>query len=185
MPKQRSVCVFCGSRDGVSPEYAEIALKFGEEVAARKLRMVYGGGGIGLMGIAARAARRGKAEVLGIIPGFLSTDEVAFDDCTLEIVDTLHERKARMAVESAGFVVLPGGIGTMEEVVEVLSWANLGLFPMKTVFLDTNGYWDPFFTLLDHSIAEGFTSKDIRELTFRATNPKQALDLIGLQPASA
>ncbi len=180
MPKQRSVCVFCGSRDGVSPAYAKLARQFGEEVATRNLRLVYGGGGIGLMGIAARAARKGNADVLGIIPGFLSTDEVAFDDCQLEVVDTLHERKARMAVESAGFVVLPGGIGTMEEVVEVLSWSNLGLFPMKTVFLDDNGYWDPFFTLLEHSINEGFTSDGLRTAALRATTPTQALDLLGL-----
>ncbi len=180
MPKQRSVCVFCGSRDGTSPAYAELALQFGQEVARRKLRMVYGGGGIGLMGIAARAARRGKAQVLGIIPGFLSTDEVAFDDCELEIVDTLHERKARMAMESAGFVVLPGGIGTMEEVVEVLSWSNLGLFPMKTVFLDNNGYWDPFFALLEHSIEEGFTSESLRGQALKAQTADKALDLLGL-----
>jgi len=132
------------------------------------------------MGITARAARRGKAQVFGIIPGFLSTDEVAFDDCELEIVDTLHERKARMAMESAGFVVLPGGIGTMEEVVEVLSWSNLGLFPMKTVFLDNNGYWDPFFALLEHSIEEGFTSESLRGQALRAQTPDKALDLLGL-----
>ncbi len=180
MPKQRSVCVFCGSRSGNSPEYEQLARQFGHEVAARNLRLVYGGGGIGLMGTAARAAREGNAEVLGIIPGFLSTEEVAFDDCTLEIVDTLHERKARMAVESAGFVVLPGGIGTMEELAEVLSWANLGLFPMKTVLLDTNGFWDPFFTLLQRSIEEGFTSPSLSTLTLRAKTSAEALDLLGL-----
>ena len=180
MPKQRSVCVFCGSRDGTNPAHAILANDFGRELAARGLRLVYGGGGIGLMGIAARAVRRGGGEVLGIIPGFLSTDEVAFDDCTLEVVDTLHERKARMALESAGFVVLPGGIGTLEEVMEVLSWSNLGLFPMKTVFLDPNGYWDPLFVLLEHTIAEGFTAPNLKDMAQRATTPAEALDMLGL-----
>ncbi len=180
MPKQRSVCVFCGSRNGNSPEYMQIASQFGEEVAARQLRLVYGGGGIGLMGETARAARKGGAEVLGIIPGFLSTDEVAFDDCKLEVVETLHERKARMAVESAGFVVLPGGIGTLEEVVEVLSWSNLGMFPMKTIFIGPNQYWDPFFALLEHTVREGFTSEDMRDIALSAITPAEALDLLGL-----
>ena len=180
MPKQRSVCIFCGSRDGISPAHAVLADELGSEIAARGLRLVYGGGGIGLMGIAARAARREGGEVLGIIPGFLSTDEVAFDDCTLEVVDTLHERKARMALESAGFVVLPGGIGTLEEVVEVLSWANLGLFPMKTVFLDPEGYWQPLFDLLRHTVDEGFTPPALFDLALRAQTPAKALQALGL-----
>ncbi len=179
MPKQRSVCLFCGSRNGKSSAYADLAHAFGRETAAQKLRLVYGGGGIGLMGVAARAAREGGGEVLGIMPGFLSSAENAFDDCTLEIVETLHERKARMATESAGFVVLPGGLGTMEEVVEVLSWTNLGLFPMKTVFLDHNGYWDGFFTLLEHSINEGFTSASVRDQAMRAHSPQEALQKLG------
>jgi uncharacterized protein (TIGR00730 family) len=180
MPKQRSVCVFCGSRNGISPAYSDLAYKLGQTIADRKLRLVYGGGGIGLMGITARSVRERGGDVLGIIPGFLSTDEVAFDDCELEIVDTLHERKALMATQSTGFIVLPGGIGTLEEVVEVLSWSNLGLFPMKTVFLDNTGYWDPFFNLIEHTIDKGFTSEDLRTQTLQASTPEQALDLLGL-----
>ncbi len=180
MSNQKSVCVFCGSRNGNNPAFAQLADDFGALLAQQGLRLVYGGGAVGLMGITARAVRRGGGDVLGILPGFLATQEIAFDDCELQIVDTLHERKARMASASDGFVVLPGGIGTMEEVVEVLSWANLELFPMKTVFLDQDGYWGPFFALLEHSIAEGFTSASMRDLALHATDPQEALRLLAL-----
>lgn len=178
MNKLKSICVFCGSREGMKPEYMDLARKFGNLLANQNIRLVYGGGGIGLMGAAARACADAGGDVLGIIPEFLCTKEIAFDRCTLEVVDTLHKRKARMAETSDGFVVLPGGLGTLEEVVEVLSWVNLQELQQKVVMLDEDGYWDPFFDLIQHTIDQGFTDKIVLKQALRAKTPEQAIQML-------
>lgn len=168
MTNPASISVFCGSRFGDRPEYANLAARLGEKMARSGIRLVYGGGDVGLMGACARATRDAGGDVLGIIPGFLQAREIPFEGGQLEVVDTLHERKARMAQECDGFIVLPGGLGTLEEVVEVLSWVNLEELQQPVIFLDEDGYWDPFFDLIEHTISRGFTAEIVREQAQRA-----------------
>ena len=156
-PSLRSVCVYCGSSESTKPEYHELASQFGAELARRGLRMVYGGGSIGLMGRAAKAAHAGGGEVLGIMPRFLERREIVLDEVPHTMVDTMHERKMLMFQESDAFVVLPGGIGTLEEAVEVLSWRRLNLHNKPVVFLDQDGFWAPFFTLIKHTVDANLT----------------------------
>jgi uncharacterized protein (TIGR00730 family) len=153
----RSVCVFCGSAPGRDPGHLDDARAFGRLVAGAGLTLVYGGGGIGLMGACARAALEAGGRVLGVIPAFLRTPELALEDADLEVVATMHERKAVMFERADAFAILPGGVGTMEEVIELLSWARLNLHRKPVVFLDTEGYWGPLFAAIDHTVAEGFT----------------------------
>ena len=175
MTKTKSICLFCGSRDGNSPTYTDLASRFGAELARQNIRLVYGGGGIGLMGAAAKACIHEGGEVLGIIPEFLCTREIAFDGCELEVVQTLHQRKARMADQSDGFVVLPGGLGTLEELVEVLSWINLKELKQKIVLLDEDGYWQSFIDLLSHTVSSGFTDPEVMGQTLRAHSIEDAI----------
>jgi hypothetical protein len=175
----RRVCVFCGSNMGARPAYAEAARAFGTEVARRGLGLVYGGGAVGLMGIAADAALAAGGEVHGIIPYGLQAREVAHTGgAKMEIVDTMHERKARMNALSDGFVVLPGGFGTLEEAVEGLTWAQLGIQEKGVVFLEVEGFWGPFLGALDHMAAEGFIRPQHRPLAMRAASPGEALDML-------
>ncbi len=180
MAPSKSVCVFCGSRTGNDPSHMKLAARFGVLLAEQNIRLVYGGGGIGLMGAAARACVDAGGQALGIIPEFLCTREIAYDGCELEIVDTLHARKAKMAEQSDGFVVLPGGLGTLEEVVEVLSWVNLKELQQKVVLLDEDGFWDPFYDLINHTIERGFTNPVVAEQAIRAHSPEQALQKLEL-----
>jgi len=182
----KRVCVFCGSMVGNRPAYAELAREFGQEVAARGLGLVYGGGAVGLMGIAADAALQAGAEVIGVIPYGLLRREVGHGGgVEMHIVDTMHERKAKMAALADGFVVLPGGYGTLEEAVEALTWAQLGIQGKGVVFLDAEGFWAPFLSALDHMTAEGFIRPPHRPLAMRAPTPAAALDaLAAWQPPS-
>ena len=152
-----SVCLFCGSSAGADPAWIEAARQFGRLLAASGTRLVYGGGGIGLMGACARAVVEGGGRPLGVIPGFLHSREVAYEPAELVIVSSMHERKALMFSEAEGFAVLPGGIGTLEEAIELLSWARLGLHAKPMVFLNVGGFWTPLFELFDHTIREGFS----------------------------
>jgi uncharacterized protein (TIGR00730 family) len=151
----RSVCLFCGSSDGARPEYLAAAGALGAAFAKAKLRLVYGGGGVGLMGAAARAAHAGGGRVLGVIPRFLVAQERLFDAVETVVVETMHERKLRMYEAADAFVVAPGGIGTLEEAVELLSWKRLDLHDKPVIFLNQNGFWDGFFVMMAHSVAEG------------------------------
>ena len=153
----RSVCVFCGSAPGADPVHLDNARAFGRVLAGAGITLVYGGGGIGLMGACARAALDAGGRVLGIIPEFLFTPELALREAELEVVASMHERKATMFERADAMVVLPGGIGTLEEIIEILSWGRLNLHRKPVVFLDTGGYWRPLFALIDHTVAEGFT----------------------------
>jgi uncharacterized protein (TIGR00730 family) len=178
MNRLDSVCVYCGSSNDVSQAYKDLATALGRALAARSWRLVYGGGGVGLMGATARATHEAGGEVLGIIPRFLLAKERLYDAVPHEIVDTMHERKTRMFDEADAFIVLPGGIGTLEEAVEVLSWARLGLHSKPTIFLHEDGYWDPFFELIEHTIIGGFNPASFRDLLGSAKTPEEALDLI-------
>src|SRR5262245_5410184 len=159
----RSVCVYCGSSDTTKPEYLDLATRFGAALAARGLRLVYGGGAVGLMGRCARAAHEAGGEVLGIMPRFLERREIVFEAVPHRMVETMHERKHIMFDESDAFVVLPGGIGTLEEAVETLSWRRLELHWKPVVFLSEDNFWDPFFALMQHTIEANLTPASFHE----------------------
>lgn len=178
MNRLDSVCVYCGSSNDVSQSHKDLATRLGQALAGRQWRLVYGGGGVGLMGATARAAHEAGGDVLGIIPRFLLAKERLYDAVKHEIVETMHERKTRMFEEADGFIVLPGGIGTLEEAVEVLSWARLGLHNKPTIFLHEDGYWDPFFQMIEHTIKGGFNPDSFRDLLGSARTAEEALDLM-------
>ena len=148
----KSICVFCGSSDNAAPEFLRAAEALGVALAQAKLRLVYGGGGVGLMGATARAAHAAGGEVLGIIPGFLVGKERALEIVEHVVVTSMHERKQMFFEQSDGFVILPGGIGTLEEVIELLSWRRLDLHHMPVVFYSPDGFWDPLFALFQHTV---------------------------------
>lgn len=148
----QSVCVFCGSSDAADPAYLGAAADLGRALAAAKLRLVYGGGGVGLMGATARAAHEAGGEVLGVIPEFLVGAERALETVEHLVVRSMHERKSIMFEQSDGFVVLPGGIGTLEEIVELLSWRRLDLHQKPVVFHNPGGFWKPLFDLFQHTV---------------------------------
>jgi uncharacterized protein (TIGR00730 family) len=151
-----SVCVYCGSSNDADPKFLAGALALGRALADDGLKLVYGGGGVGLMGATARGAHDAGGRVLGIIPGFLQGREQPFDDVETIVVDNMHERKMMMFERSDAFVVLPGGIGTLEEIVELLSWRRLDLHHKPVVFW-TKSFWQPLFDLFEHTIREGLT----------------------------
>ncbi|MBX9801620.1 MAG: TIGR00730 family Rossman fold protein [Caulobacteraceae bacterium] len=159
----RSVCLFCGSSDLSDPAYTEAARAFGRQTAAAGWRLVYGGGGVGLMGASARAAHEAGGRVLGVMPGFLRSRERLFDEVETLIVPSMHERKTIMYDQSDAFVVAPGGVGTLEEVIEVLSWKRLDLHSKPVIFLNLNGFWEPLLAVMEHSIAEKMTPDSFRQ----------------------
>lgn len=175
----RRVCVFCGSAAGARADYAEAAAALGRAVAARGIGLVYGGGAVGLMGVVADAAMAAGAEVIGVIPEALLRREVGHGALTeLRVVETMHQRKALMAELSDGFVVLPGGLGTLEEAAEALTWAQLGIHAKGVVLLDVAGFWAGLHGMLDHMAAEGFVRPHHRGLALRADAPEAALDAL-------
>ncbi len=171
----KSVCVFCGSSNAVDPKYLEAAKRLGADFAKNDVRLVYGGGGIGLMGASAKACHDAGGDVLGIMPQFLRKREVIYDDVKTVIVQTMHERKKMMFEESDAFVVLPGGIGTLEEIVELISWRRLDLHFKPTVFMNTDGFWEPFFKLMDHTIDMKFTPTWLTETYTGVSEPEGVL----------
>lgn len=180
----RRVCVFCGSSSGTRPAYAEAARATGRLIAQRGLGLVYGGGEVGLMGILANAALEAGGEVIGVIPEALMRMEVGHPDLTaLHVVATMHERKAMMAELSDGFIALPGGIGTLEELFEIWTWGQLGIHPKPLGFLDVAGYYDALHAFLDHSVGEGFLKARHRAMTAVESDPAALLDrLAAYQP---
>lgn len=159
----RRLCVFCGSNPGLDPAYVAAADEVGTELARRGIGVVYGGGTVGLMGRVATAAMGAGGEVVGVIPDFLDRVEIAKRDITrLEVTSSMHERKARMAELSDGFVGLPGGIGTFEEVFEAMTWTQLGVHDKPVGLVDVNGFWAPAAALLDRAVADGFLADEVR-----------------------
>ncbi|MBA3049513.1 MAG: TIGR00730 family Rossman fold protein [Alphaproteobacteria bacterium] len=172
----QSVCLFCGSSDLSDPAYTEAARAFGAQTAAAGWRLVYGGGGVGLMGASARAAHAAGGRVLGVMPGFLRSRERLFDDVETLIVPSMHERKTIMYDQSDAFVVAPGGVGTLEEVIEVLSWKRLDLHSKPVIFLNLKGFWEPLLAVMEHSIAEGMTPASFREAWVVCDTVEAAID---------
>lgn len=153
----QSVCVFCGASDTAHPVYLQAAAHLGEGLARAGDRLVYGGGGVGLMGAAARAAHAAGGRVLGIMPGFLRSRERLFDEVETVVVTSMHERKQLMYDQSDVFIVAPGGIGTLEEAIELLSWKRLDLHAKPVIFLNMNGFWDHLLEMIRHNVSEGMT----------------------------
>ena len=159
----KSICIYCGSNAGNKPIYAERATALGTRLAKENLALVYGGGNVGLMGIVADAVLEAGGEVVGVIPQQLVEWEVAHRGVTrLEIVANMHERKARMFDLSDGFVALPGGFGTLDEMFEMLTWRQLGLGDKPCAFFDVDGFYKPLMTMLDRMVAERFLHADQR-----------------------
>ena len=168
----RALAVFCGSRAGNRPEYAEAARQVGRTLAEQGVELVFGGGSIGMMGEAARAAMAAGGRVTGVIPDALMKREVGLSGVTrMHVVDSMHERKALMAELSDGFIALPGGFGTMEEYFEVLTWAQLRFHEKPVGLLDVAGFFAPLVVMFDHMVAEGFVSDQHRALVIADRDP--------------
>src|SRR5262245_43596888 len=171
------VCVFAGSSDGVRPEYRQAARDLGRALVDRQLGLVYGGARVGLMGVLADAVLAAGGRVTGVIPERLVEREVAHHGLSeLHVVTSMHERKARMAALSDGFVALPGGLGTLEELFEVLTWAQLGLHRKPCGLLNIRGYFDGLLSYIDHSIAEGFVRPASRPMLLVSNQPDALLE---------
>ncbi len=174
-PQLRNVCVYCGSGPGTDPRYAEAADVLGQSLAGAGLGLVYGGGGLGLMGETARATLRYGGRVTGIIPSFLSEKERMLKDVDeLVVVDDMHQRKMMMFERSDAFVALPGGIGTMEELVEQLTWAQLGQHGKPVVIANIAEFWSPFLDLLKHMREQQFI-RDGLEVNFEVVASADAI----------
>lgn len=172
----KSICVFCGSRLGSKPIYRETAKSVGQLIAQQQLRLVYGGGNIGLMGVVADAVLEHGGEVVGVIPGHLQEKEVGHAGLTeLHVVSSMHERKALMANLSDAFIALPGGFGTFEEFCEILTWAQLDLHRKPCGLLNVDGFYDPLLTLFDRAVDDGFLRPEYRSMVLTATDADELL----------
>lgn len=172
-----SVCVFCGSNPGRSPAYLEAVATLAGALAGRGIRLVYGGASVGTMGALADGVLAGGGEVVGVIPQEQAGQEIAHEGLTaLHVVGSMHERKATMATLSDGFVALPGGLGTLEEFAEIVTWSQLGLHDKPTALLNTDGYYDHLLAFLDHAVTERFLRAADRELVLVGDDPVTLLD---------
>lgn len=186
MTASRSLCVYCGSSVGAKPQIQDAARRLGRLMAESRIRLVYGGGRVGLMGVIADAVLDGGGEVIGIIPEFLDTREVGHRGVTeLHIVDSMHARKSLMVELSDAFAVLPGGFGTLDETFEVLTWRQLRLHDKPIMLVDLDGYWDPFLGLIDHMIAQGFVHPDCRDLFTVVTSVEEVVTAVVQAPQPA
>ena len=177
MPQPTALCVYCGSSSGSHPEYVEQARAFGTEMARRGIALVYGGGKVGLMGTVADAVLAAGGKVIGVIPRQLVDLEVAHVGLSeLVVVDTMHQRKTRMFELSDAFVALPGGFGTMDEMFEMLTWAQLGLHNYPCAFLDVRGYYAQLRAMMDHMVAERFVRSEQRESVWFGQDMQQLFD---------
>lgn len=179
------ICVFCGSTLGRRPEYRAAAAALGQAMVRRGAGLVFGGGHVGIMGAVADAVLAAGGNATGVIPRGLQVRELAHGGLSeLHVVDTMHQRKALMAQLSDAFVALPGGMGTLEETTEVLTWAQLGIHAKPVGLLDVAGYWSPFVAMLDHAVEEGFLRPDQRALVLVEREVEPLLDrLAAWQPA--
>lgn len=187
MSNRRYVCVFCGSSTGAKLSYSEAARRVGETLARRGLGLVYGGGRVGLMGVTADAALAAGGEVVGVIPEPLATKEIAHPGLTeLIVVPGMHQRKAIMVERSDGFLALPGGVGTFEELFEIVTWAVLGLHQKPIGLLNVDGYFDPLLALLGHAVAERFVRPEHLAMMLVSDQPEAlAAGLLDFDPPPA
>ena len=178
------ICVFCGASPGARPEYSKAACELAELLAGERIGVVFGGGGVGLMGALADAVLDAGGEITGVIPRALVEREVAHRAVSdVRVVESMHERKALMAELADAFVALPGGIGTLEELFEVYTWAQLGLHAKPCALLNVHGYYDGVAAFLDHAVSERFLREETRELLMVETDPRALLErLRGFEP---
>ena len=175
----RRVAVYCGSANGNDPIFLSEARALGEAIAAAGVELVYGGANSGLMGAVADAALSGGAEVIGVLPEILSGREIAHAGLTrLEMVPTMHERKARMHVLADAFIALPGGYGTLDELLEALTWAQLGMHAKPCILVNTAGYWDGLLAFLDSAVTAGFLRPNYRTLPRVSANAREAMEMV-------
>jgi hypothetical protein len=183
MTDLKRLCVFCGSKHGVRPAYREAARAMGEALVTAGIDLVYGGGRVGLMGVVADAVLDAGGEVIGVIPEAMSDREIAHYGLTdLHVVKTMHERKALMYNLSDGFVALPGGLGTLEELFEITTWSQLGLHAKPTGLLDVAGFYTPLVAFLDQLVGEGFVSRRHRGLLRVGADPVELLGRLAAFP---
>ena len=177
-PNLPSICVFCGSSNGADPAYVQTAKELGQRIAAAGLGLVFGGATVGLMGVLADAAIAGGAEVIGVMPEVLMDREIANRSIThFHVVKTMHERKALMYDHADAFIVLPGGYGTLDEFMEIVTWAQLKIHQKPCILLNINGYYDSFLAFLDHAVAQGFIKPENRRLIQVADDAEAALTI--------
>jgi uncharacterized protein (TIGR00730 family) len=175
----RRVCVYAGSNPGNDPAFADGARALATTMAKRGIGLVYGGGNVGLMGVLADTAMAAGGEVIGIMPRALIAREIGHTGITeLRQVDSMHERKAQMADLADAFVAVPGGIGTLEELIEVYTWSQLGLHGKGCGLLNVNGYYDALAAFLDHAVSQGFLRAEHRGILTVASDPAELLDLL-------
>jgi uncharacterized protein (TIGR00730 family) len=175
----KHICVFCGSSPGDDPVYVAAARRLGRTLAAEGIGLVYGGGNVGMMGALASAAMAAGGQVTGVIPETLMAREVALTELDdLRVVDSMHSRKALMADLSDGFIALPGGVGTLEEFIEVLTWAQLGLHDKPCALLNIKGYFNTLLAFIDDIVAAKFMAGAHRQLVLTADQPATLLDVM-------
>lgn len=179
MRKLASVCVYCGSRPGADPLFVKEAEALGREIAAAGVRLVFGGASIGIMGTVARSVLGAGGKVTGVIPHFLKEIEVPLEGVSERVLTkTMHERKQIMFDRSDAFVIMPGGIGTLEETFEMLTWRQLKRHDKPIVVVNINGYWTPFVALIEHCIKEGFAGAEIADLLTVVPSAKDVIPAI-------
>jgi len=180
----KRVCVFCGSSTGARSSYVDAARLLAAELVQRKLGVVYGGASVGLMGELADATLAAGGEVIGVIPGPLASRELAHTGLTeMRVVASMHERKATMESLADGFIALPGGLGTLEETLEILTWAQLGIHRKPVAVVNVDGYYDGLLRLLTHAVREGFVRPEYFALLLFGDTPAEVLDkLLAWQP---
>ncbi|NLG97007.1 MAG: TIGR00730 family Rossman fold protein [Chloroflexi bacterium] len=172
----QNICVYCGSADGVNPVYIEAAFEMGQAIARAGLKLVYGAGKTGLMGAVANGVLQTGGEVTGVVPVYLNEPHLIHSELTrLEVVDNIHQRKARMSELADAFIALPGGYGTFEELFETLTWAQLGLHDKPIGLLNTRNYFDPMTKLVEHTLNEGFIYAEHRTLLMCSSDPNELL----------
>jgi uncharacterized protein (TIGR00730 family) len=178
-PNQPRICVFCGSADGADPTYAQTAKELGQRIADAGMGLVYGGATVGLMGILADAVIAGGAEVIGVMPDVLMDREIAHHRVThFHVVKTMHERKALMYEHADAFIALPGGYGTLDEFIEIVTWAQLKIHQKPCILINTNGYYDGFLAFLDHAMSQGFLKPENRRLIQTPKDAAAALEIV-------
>ncbi len=183
MTKISSLCVFCGSKTGADPAFEAAARRLGELMVERGVKLVFGGGRIGLMGVVAGAVLDGGGHAIGVIPDFLKELEIGDDGVTEQIVTgSMHERKNKMFELSDGFVVLPGGLGTLDETLEIVTWKQLQLHAKPVVVINTGGYWSPLEALVQHIIDGGFAHPAVAELFTLVDGPDDIFPALAAQP---
>ena len=181
----RSVCVFCGATVGDDPAFAEAAKELGTGIAEAGLALVFGGGSKGMMGAVASAALASGGRTVGVIPRFLSEIEIAHQESSkLHIVDDMHARKRKMFDLSDAFVALPGGLGTLDETVEMIAWGQLGRHDKPVILISTHDYWTPFLRVIDQIVSRKFAHHDIPALFRVVDTPAEALRFLGARPRS-